>query len=118
MHEKKERMKLALQELEKVRETKSGEEKKEARASMTDPDARIMKQSDGGFTPAYNLLLSNAAARGINIGVRVSRRSDDTQELIPAITTIEENFGETPGQVIADGGYTSCENVEVTMPFP
>lgn len=43
MWEKKERMAQALLALE-MRATKSDEEKKEAKASTSDPDARIMKQ--------------------------------------------------------------------------
>ncbi|HWT79825.1 MAG TPA: IS1182 family transposase, partial [Candidatus Methylomirabilis sp.] len=109
--EKKERMEQALQELEKISKTKSDEEKKEARVSITDPDARIMKQSDGGFAPSYNLQLSTDAAADIIIGVGVSQRSDDTQELMPAMRRIEENLGELPQQVVADGGYTHWENV-------
>ena len=30
------------------------ESAKNARASTTDPDARLMKMADGGFRPAYN----------------------------------------------------------------
>ena len=111
VQEKKERMEHALLELEKIRKTKSGEGKKEARASMTDPDARIMKQSDGGYAPAYNVQLSMDAAAGVIIGVGVSQRLDDSQELMPAIERIEENVGKIPGQVVADGSYTSWENV-------
>ena len=109
--EKKERVEHALQELEKIRETKSGEEKKEARASITDPDARTMKQADGGYAPAYNVQVSTDAAADIIVGVGVSQRPEDAHELIPAIERIEENTGKTPEQVVADGGYTNWENV-------
>ncbi len=109
--EKKERMELALLELKKIRTTKSGEEKKEARVSMTDPEARTMKQSDGGYAPAYNVQLSTDAAAGVIIGVGVSQRSDDFKELVPAIVRIEENTGKKPTQVVADGGFTSRENI-------
>jgi transposase len=109
--EKKERMEHALQELEKIRATKSGEEKKEARASITDLDARNMKQADGGYAPSYNVQVSTDAAAGVIIGVGVSQRSEDTHELIPALARIEENLGKTPRQVVADGGYTTWENV-------
>ena len=108
--EKKERMEHALQELEKIRAAKSGAEKKEARASITDPDARTMKQPDGGYAPSYNVQLSTDAAAGVIIGVGVSQRSD-TEELIPALTRIEKNLGKTPQQVVADGGFTTWENV-------
>ena len=53
--EKQQLLEKALEELEKIRVCKSGqEEKKKARVSMSDPEARIMKQSDGGFAPSYN----------------------------------------------------------------
>ena len=79
--------------------------------SMTDPDARIMKQSDGGYAPSYNLQLSTDATAGIIIGVGVSQRSEDVNELMPAIERIEENLGKIPRQVVADGGYTHWENI-------
>lgn len=50
------------------------------------------------------------AAAGVIIGVGVSQRSD-TEELIPALTRIEKNLGKTPQQVVADGGFTTWENV-------
>jgi transposase len=109
--EKKERMEHALLELEKIRTTKSRGEKKEARVSMTDPDARIMKQSDGGYAPSYNLQLSTDATAGVIIGVGISQRPEDVNELMPAIERIEANLGKIPQQVVADGGYTHWENI-------
>jgi transposase len=110
-HKKKERMERALLELEKIRKTKSCEEKKEARVSTTDPDARIMKQSNGGYAPSYNVQISTDAALGVIIGVGVSQRPEDVNELVPAMERIEENLGEVPPQVVADGGYTHWENI-------
>jgi transposase len=111
VREKKERMELALRELEKISKTKSRGEKKEARVSMTDPDARIMKQSDGGYAPSYNVQLSTDATAGVIIGVGMSQRPEDVNELMPAIARIEENLGKVPEQVVADGGYTHWENI-------
>jgi hypothetical protein len=91
VQEKKERMEHALRELEKIRTTKSGGEKKEARVSMTDPDARIMKQPDGGYAPAYNLQLSTDAVCDIIVGGGVSQRSDDFKELVPALESSGRN---------------------------
>jgi transposase len=111
VREKKERMEHALLELEKIGKAKSRGEKKEARVSMTDPDARIMKHSDGGYAPSYNLQLSTDAAAGVIIGVGMSQRPEDVNELMPAIARIDENLGEIPQQVVADGGYTHGENI-------
>jgi hypothetical protein len=114
VQEKKERMEHALLELEKIRKTKSRGQKKEARVSTTDPDARIMKQSDGGYAPSYNIQISTDATAGVIIGVGVSQRPEDVNELMPAIERIEENLGEAPLQVVADGGYTHWENIIAT----
>ena len=104
--EKRERLEHALRELEKMN-ARAGKKK----VSTTDPDARTMKQSDGGYALAYNLQLSTDAIAGIIIDVAVSQRPDDSQELVPAVERIEERMGSAPRQVVADGGYTSWENV-------
>jgi hypothetical protein len=76
---------LAQQELEKLRQSKAGQETpQEARASETDPEARVMKQSDGGFAPSYNVQVSTDAQHKIIVGVGVSQSGSDYGELSPA----------------------------------
>jgi len=111
--EKQERLELALQELEKVREQKKEEEdKKEARVSSSDPEARIMKQSGGGFAPSYNTQISTDTAHGIIVDVEVTQAGNDYDQLLPAVERIQERMGKLPQQVVVDGGFISRENVE------
>jgi transposase len=92
--ERTQRLEKALEELEKLRESKSGMQAKEqARVSETDPQARKMKQSDGGYAPSYNVQLSTDAARGLIVGVGVSQAGNDIGELVPAVERIEEKYG-------------------------
>lgn len=110
--EKQQRLELALRELEKIRASKSGAEAKaEARASRSDPEARVMKQSDGGWAPSYNVQLSTDAAAGIIVGVGVSQSGSDYEQLVPAVERVEDSFGQMPAQVVADGGFTSRPNI-------
>jgi len=109
--EKKERMERALSELAKIREGKTEEEALEARASISDPDSRIMKQSDDGYAPSYNLQVSTDSAFGIIVAQAVSQRPEDCGELLPALQRIEESAGRAPSQIVADGGYTTRENI-------
>jgi Transposase DDE domain len=110
--EKKERMHKALRELEKIRKTKSGNEKKEARVSTTDPEARIMKQQvDGGYAPAYNLQLTTDAHAGIIVGVGISQDAGDFDALLPAVERLGQTLGAAPAQIVVDGGYTTRENI-------
>lgn len=110
--EKLARLEHALKELAKIRAGKSKKkDKAEARVSMTDPEARIMKQADGGYGSNYNLQLTTDAAEKIIVGVSVSQASGDQQELIGAVEQVEEACGEKPAQVIVDGGYVTRENI-------
>jgi transposase len=110
--ERQERLELAQEELEKLRQTKAGEEAKEqARVSETDPQARIMKQSDGGFAPSYNMQISSDAAHKILVGVGMSQSSSDQGELAAALDKVEENMERPPQQAVVDGGFTSRETI-------
>ncbi len=73
--EQQKRLENALEELEKLRERKPTEKaKSQARVSIGDPQARVMKHSDGGLTLSYNAQISTDAAQGLIVGVAVTRR--------------------------------------------
>lgn len=86
-------------------------DKGEPRVSETDPDARIMKQGDGGYAPSYNVQLSEDAQHGLIVGVGVSRSCNDYSELTPAVERVEAATGKTPEELVTDGGFTSRENI-------
>ena len=96
--EKKERLELALKELEKLQQEKEAKDRAEARASTSDPEARKMKQNDGGFAPSYNVQLSTDAANSIIVAVEVSQDRHDGDQLIPAIAQIQDNTGQLAGR--------------------
>lgn len=112
VRERKEKLELALQELEKIRSSKTKEkDKQEARVSETDPEARIMKQSDGGFAPSFNVQISTDAEEKIIVGVKVSQSRDDSNDLIPGEEVIEQNMGRVPDQMVVDGSYINRGNI-------
>jgi hypothetical protein len=112
--EKQQRLEKAFEELEQIRACKSSAEgKKEARVSMSDPEARIMKQSDGGYAPSYNVQLTTDAKEKMIVGATVSQCGSDYGELIPAVERVEENMGCAPEQMVVDGGFISRENILV-----
>lgn len=111
--EKQERLQSALKELEKVKEQKRGKkEKSEARASGSDPEARVMKQSDGGFAPSYNTQISTDTAHGIIVDVEVTQAGNDYEQLLPAVERIEQRMSKKPGQMLVDSGFVSGESVQ------
>lgn len=110
--ERQARLELALKELEEVRKSKKViKEKQEARVSKTDPQARIMKQGDGGYTPSYNVQISTDSAEKVILGVYVSQSGNDFNELIHGEEMIERNLECIPDQMVVDGGFISRENI-------
>lgn len=76
----------------------------EARASTTDPQARVMKMPDGGFRPAYNIQFATDAASRLIVGVAASDGGDQPQ-LVPMLRQLAERYGAPPAEHVVDGGY-------------
>jgi len=104
--ERKDRLESALNEFEKLEA-----DNKKARVSMTDPEARVMKQPDGGFAPSFNVQLNTDSAQGVVVAVDVTQAGNDFEQLTAGIERVEQNFGKAPKQVVADGGYVSRDNI-------
>jgi len=110
--ERKQRLELALEELAKIRQTKSDPKDREsARVSLTDPTSQIMKEGTGGYGPNYNVQISTDANNKIIVGAGVSQNSSDSGELMPAVERIEQNLAKAPEQLVSDGGFTSRQNI-------
>jgi transposase len=110
--EKVERLEQALEELQKVQAApEARKEKSEQRASATDPEARVMKQGDGGFAVSHNVQLSTDTAHAIIVAATVTQEAGDQQQLVPALEEVERQNGRAPGQMIVDEGYTTRQNV-------
>ena len=111
--EQQERLENALQELEKLQNRKQGEKaKSKVRVSSSDPQARVMHQSDGGLALSYNAQISADAAHGLIVGVAVTQEANDTGQLLPALERIEERLQRKPEQMVADAGYTTRAAIE------
>ena len=88
------------------------------KASVTDPEARVMRQGDGGFAPSYNVQISTDARQGVIVAYEVSQAQEDSRELQPALERMEENAGRLPDQTLVDGGYTTRQNIVETAERP
>lgn len=107
--ERVERIKRALEEVDKIEEKKktnreSKRENKPARASTSDPQARLTKMADGGFRPAINGQLNVDMKSRIIVGVEVSNEAD-TRLLGPMLDQTEERYDRLMGEHYVDGGF-------------
>ena len=103
---------LAEIKIRRERAHDNGKEKKEPRASTTDPQARVMKMADGGFRPAYNVQVASAAGEQIVVAVDVTNSGSDRGLLRPMLQRLQARIGRHPARHLADGGFNSAADIE------
>jgi transposase len=112
----RERVARLEQALEEARKVQAAEHARrppaERRVSETDPEARLMKQADGGYAPSHNLQISTDAAQGVIVGVRVTPAEQDQGELAPSLEEVKRRNGKYPQQVVAEGAYSTRGDIE------
>ncbi len=129
--ERQERLEQALVELKKVEQAKAQQHDKPtkdhpARASSTDPEARMMRMPDGGTRPAYNLELATDCDSRAIVGVEATNAGSDAGQDASMRDQVEERSEEAIEEQLIDGGFISLEAIEraaaeevtVYMPVP
>lgn len=112
--EKQRRLEQALEEVSKIRQhCRPSTPPENVRASMSDPDARLMKTKTG-YGLNYNVQIATDAAAGAVVNVEVSQAAIDAPALPRGIEQIQQRLGRKPQQMLADAEYTIHENI-VTM---
>jgi transposase len=116
--ERQERVAAAARNCEELRKQKEqrdqGRKKKssEARASTTDPEARNMMFSDGGYRPGYNVQYATDTATGIIVGVEVTNAGTDSEQMPPMVDQLEERYDRVPAAILVDGGFASLDAID------
>jgi len=110
--EREERIEQALEQWRRLKETKQQDKKSyQPKVSLTEPEARIMKTSEGGLVPCYNVQVSTDAGHGLIVDTAVTTEVNDHHQLVGAMDRVEARFRRRPGQVVADGDYTTNRSV-------
>src|SRR5260370_4046920 len=109
--EQQERLDRAMEELEKLHKLKAARSPNK-RVSISDPEARLMKQPQGGLALSYNAQLSTDAAHGLIVGVSVTQAANDWGQLLPGLEQIDQRLKQKPKQAVADAGYTTRAVIE------
>lgn len=128
--ERLERVQQAVAEVAKVQTAKDQQrdlrrKARPARASTTDPEARVIKMADGGFRPAVNAQVNVDMDSRIIVGVDVSTEAD-VQLLAPMLDQTQARYGQSVDEHYVDGGFRSnagitaaaAQGVSVYTPIP
>jgi len=109
--ERQQRVAKALEQVAELQAQKKAAEREKARASTTDPEARVMKMADGGFRPAFNGQFATDTATQIILGVDASNVGSDRGQLAPMADQLQGRFGTAPTEMLVDGGFVTLEDI-------
>ena len=109
--ERRQRVAKALEQLPEIEAKKKATEREHARASTTDPEARVMKMADGGFRPAFNSQLATDTATQVIVGVDVNNVGSDLGQLAPMTEQLQERYGRAPAEMLVDGGFAKHDDI-------
>jgi transposase len=117
-NDRAQRIEEALRQCERLQQEReasakrSGREVKEARASTTDPEARVMQFSDGGYRPGHNVQFSTDVDAGVIVGVDTVNVGNDSELLPPMNHQLQTRYGLMPEEALVDGGFASLDAIE------
>lgn len=109
------------QEREKRAKTHAQDEarkKDEPKASLSDPDARIMRFPDKAIRPAYNVQIAAAPREGLIISVEVTDRRNDAGLAAPMVEDIVSRYGQAPEKLLVDTHYATSEDIAALASHP
>ncbi len=82
-----------------------------AQRNFTDPESRIMKTADGSFHQCFNAQAVVDAEHQVIVAAEVNDCAADVGNLVPMTEQAVANTGRAPGEVLADAGYCSEDNL-------
>jgi hypothetical protein len=115
--ERAERVEQAIKHCEELQQQREKRAKaanqpaKEARASTTDPEARTIQCSDGGYRPGLNVQFATDVDSGIIVGVDVTNAGTDNEQLTPMLEQLKDRYDRLPEEVLVDGGFATKDAI-------
>lgn len=106
------RVEKALELLPEVEAKRGKATKSEPRVSTTDPDARVMQMSDGGYRPAFNIQFATDVDSKAVVGVDVTNSPSDAHQMPPMLDQIEQRLGQKPTEYLVDKGYVDHDSID------
>ena len=80
----------------------------------TDPDAPVLKFSDGGCRPGFNVQFATDTASGIVVGTDVTNAGTDSEQMPPMLDRLETRYKKVPDEILVDGGFASLDAIDAT----
>lgn len=104
--------KLRAEKAARAQQHKAAEAKKgEPRASLSDPEARMMRFPDGAVRAGYNIQLAVAPGSGIILATQTTDRRNDAGLAGGMLEQIKQRLGRAPQRLLVDTHYATRKDI-------
>ncbi len=95
-----------------IKKDKGGKNAPAVRIPVTDPEATVLPNKEGGFAPNYTPIVAVESQSGAIVSGDVVEGNDEAGAVKQAVQECREVLGETPARVLADQNFASGENLD------
>lgn len=82
------------------------------RLPLSDPEARSMRASHGGYPPSYNLQAGVDSKHHMIVEAKATNAPNDIEQLTPMHQAIGNQLGKPPQELLADSGYAALADIK------
>ena len=95
-----------------IKKSKEGKNAPAVRVPVTDPEATVLPNKEGGFAPNYTPVVAVESQSGAIVSDDVVEGNDEAGAVKKAVRECREVLGEAPARVLADQNFASGENLD------
>jgi transposase len=110
--QKVERALEVARERDETKRDKEGRNATPVRVPVTDPDAHIMPNKEGGYAPNYTPVLAVDGASGLIVSACVAEGNSEAAAVAPLMEQAREIVPDVVERVLCDSGFSSGANLQ------
>jgi transposase len=108
--ERCERALAVARERDAAKQAKEGASAHAVRVPVTDPDAYLLPNKEGGYAPNYTPVAGVDSRSGMILAAEVLADGSESAALQPLVQAVETDQGTKPERVLCDSGFASGSN--------
>jgi len=99
-------------ERDEAKQARHGQKATPVRVPVTDPDAHLLPNKEGGFAPNYTPVAAVDAASGLIVAAEVLPDGAEAAAVQPMLQTVQQDHEVVPQRVLFDSGFANGANQE------
>ena len=111
-HKRDEKALKVAQERDQAKEQREGARATAVRVPVTDPEAHLLPNKEGGFAPNFTPVVAVESQGGLILAAHINETNTETDTTVGLVEEVEQSLGTRPRRVLADEGFGSGEELE------